>query len=95
MAASTRPLDHQPAIRTGVVSFRALAPRRGLVATIRSRVLDLDEDAGSAYLSLTPFVVEAARLFGAPSGLDLSFHKRRCARMCVWRVASQVSTFLA
>ena len=35
--------------------------------------LSIDEYDGSAYISLTPFVVQAARPFGAPVGLGLQF----------------------
>jgi uncharacterized protein len=35
--------------------------------------LSIDEYDGSAYVSLTPFVVEAARPFGAPPALGLGF----------------------
>jgi uncharacterized protein YqjF (DUF2071 family) len=44
---------------------------RGLVP----ETLSIDEYDGSAYVSLTPFVVEAARPFGAPAALGLRFLK--------------------
>jgi uncharacterized protein YqjF (DUF2071 family) len=75
---SPRPARRQAGPPAGYQHWRRLFFAHWPVdrATLRPLVpqpLAIDEYEGSAYLSLTPFVVKAARPFGAPPALGLRF----------------------